>query len=56
MTRLGDPRPFDPDLSPEHPDNRETARRQSLTYDPRHQVYRDSDGCPTRDKFGQPLG
>lgn len=52
-----DPKPkFDSDLSPEAEFNQDAARARGLTYDRRERVYKDSDGCPTRDQFGQPLG
>lgn len=59
MPREQEQRPmpeFDADLSPNHPTNREAARVRGLTYDPVGCVYRDSDGCPILDHFGQPLG
>ena len=46
---------FDPDLSPENERNKDAARERNLIYDRRGRVYRDADGCPVRDKFGQPL-
>ncbi len=48
-------RPFDADVTPQNPANQEAARDHSLTYDRKKRVYRDNDGCPTRDRFGQPL-
>jgi hypothetical protein len=51
------PKPkFDPDLSPDNEANKEAAREHKLIFDRRAGVYRDPDGCPVRDKFGQPLG
>jgi len=47
---------FDPDLSPYHQDNKEAAADHGLHYDPVSRVYRDEDGFPILDKFGQPLG
>jgi hypothetical protein len=47
---------FDPDFSPNHETNRKAAKEQGLRYSPRLRVYVDSDGCPRRDRFGQPLG
>jgi hypothetical protein len=47
---------FDPDLPPDHETNQRAARANGLWYDNAHGVYRDSDGCPTLDKFGQRLG
>lgn len=47
---------FDPDFSPETPHNKEIAKKLGLIYDPITEVYRDVDGCPVRDKYGQPLG
>lgn len=44
------------DFSPQHETNREAARVRRLRYDRRRKVYIDCDGCPVRDKFGQPLG
>jgi hypothetical protein len=46
---------FDPDLSKEHPTNQEAAKVRNLRYSKRHRAYVDEDGCPRRDKFGQPL-
>lgn len=45
--------PFDPDFSPGHPVNRCAAEASGLRYDPVDRVYRDEDGCPVRDRFGQ---
>lgn len=36
--------------------NRDAARKLRVKYDKNGRVYRDSDGCPTLDEFGQPLG
>ena len=47
---------FDPDLSPDHEVNRDAAEEQGLTYDPEEAVYRDEDGCPVLNEFGQSLG
>jgi hypothetical protein len=47
---------FDPDFSPDHEINKEAAKAHRLRYDRRRRIYVDEDGCPTRDKFGQPLG
>ena len=49
-------KPFDADVSPDNPANKEAAREHGLKYDRGERVYRDADGCPTRDRFGQPLG
>jgi hypothetical protein len=46
---------IDPDLLPSNPANIEAARKLGLRYDAFHQVYIHVDGCPRRDKFGQPL-
>jgi len=46
---------FDPDLTPEHQQNKEAARARRLTYDRRKRAYVDEDGCLRRDRFGQPL-
>ena len=46
----------DPDLLPSNIHNREAARAHNLRYDKKHKCYRDEDGCPTRDRYGQPLG
>lgn len=48
-------RDFDPDLSPEAEVNQDAADARGLTYDPRARVYRDEDGCPMRDEYGQPI-
>lgn len=51
-----EPKPaFDPDLSPENPQNKEAARARRLVYDRRARVYKDEDGCIIRDEFGQRL-
>jgi hypothetical protein len=47
---------FDPDVSPKNPQNIRAANARGLRYDRRGRVYRDESGCPTRDRFGQPLG
>jgi hypothetical protein len=47
---------FDPDFSPAHEINVEAARLRQLKYDSKRKVYVDEDGCPTLDRFGQPLG
>jgi hypothetical protein len=47
---------FDPDLSPGSEVNKDAARERGLAYDPEESVYRDEDGCPVLDEFGQPLG
>lgn len=46
---------FDPDLSPYHPINQETASQEGLRYNPRRRAWVDEDGCLIRDEFGQPL-
>jgi hypothetical protein len=46
---------FDPDVPWYEEHNRDAARARGLSYDRRSRVYRDEDGCPTLDKFGQPL-
>lgn len=56
MTRDDDGKKLDPDLSPGSEHNRDAAREKGLSYDTARKVYRDSDGCPVRDRFGQPLG
>lgn len=47
---------FDPDLSPDNSYNKKVAHELGFRYDPKRKVYRDSDGCPVRDRFGQYLG
>jgi len=47
---------FDPDFSPNHETNKDAAKERNLTYDRFSKVYRDSDGCPVLDRFGQSLG
>ena len=47
---------FDPDLSPDNETNRDAAEERGLRYDPAESVYRDEDGCPVLDRFGQPIG
>lgn len=46
---------FDPDLSPEHPHNREAGKERGLHYDQHKEQWVDAGGCPMRDKFGQRL-
>lgn len=46
---------FDPDFSPSNPVNVNAAKDRGLQYDPTGKVYRDEDGCPVRDEFGQQL-
>lgn len=46
---------FDPDFSRHHEINREAARVRNLRFSLRHDAYVDEDGCPVRDRFGQPL-
>lgn len=53
---LVEPVNFDPDLPPDGPHNQRAARVRGLKYDRDHHVYRDRDGLPARDRFGQPLG
>jgi len=47
---------IDADFSPKHPSNVEAAQELGLRYDPVRGAYVDGDGCPTLDRFGQPLG
>lgn len=47
---------FDPDLSPLSEHNQDAAEERGLRYDRDEGVYRDDDGCPVLDEFGQPLG
>jgi hypothetical protein len=56
MTRDDEGKKLDLDLSPGSEHNRDAARKKGLSYDAARKVYRDSDGCPFRDRFGQPLG
>jgi hypothetical protein len=53
---MADEPKFDPDFSPGHEHNKETAKKLGLRYEPKKKQYIDRDGCPTRDRFGQPLG
>lgn len=46
---------FDPDYSPSNPVNVQAAKDRGLQYDPAEKVYRDEDGCPVLDQFGQRL-
>jgi len=48
--------PFEPGLPPSNIHNTEAARARQLKYDPKSKVYRDAEGCPVKDKYGQPLG
>jgi hypothetical protein len=47
---------FEPGLPPHNIHNLEAAKARGLVYSPRRRVYVDEDGCPTLDRFGQPLG
>ena len=47
---------FDADVGPDNPINQEAANARGLRYDSESGVYRDSDGCLVRDRFGQDLG
>jgi len=46
---------FDADHGPENPINTQAAKHFGLIWDKRRRVYVDSEGCPVRDRFGQPL-
>ncbi len=46
---------FDPDFSPEHPNNIEAARQRGWEYDPVKSAYIDEDGCLMADEFGDPF-
>lgn len=46
---------FDVDQRPEHPNNKEAAKSRGLRYDTARKQYLDVSGCPTHDRFGQPL-
>lgn len=46
---------FDSDVSPYNIINQKAARVRGLHYDAKEKIYRDDDGCPIRDKYGQPL-
>jgi hypothetical protein len=51
------PKPrIDPSTSPYTEHNLEAARELRVSYSPRRRCYVDEDGCPQRDRFGQPLG
>jgi hypothetical protein len=47
---------FEKGLPPDSAHNIIVAERLGLIYDPREQVYKDNDGCPVRDRYGQHLG
>jgi hypothetical protein len=47
---------FDASSNPNSSMDREAANQRGLVYDSGERVYRDEDGCPVRDEFGQPLG
>lgn len=47
---------IDPSVPWHEEHNMEAARELGLIYDPRSRVYRDTDGCLIRDRFGQPFG
>ena len=46
---------IDPDLSPKNPVNVNEAGEYGLKYDISKSAYVDCSGCPTLDRFGQPL-
>lgn len=47
---------IDPDIPWNEPHNLEAARKLGIQYDRKAKVYKDSDGCLVRDKYGQELG
>lgn len=47
-------REFDSDLSLDNPANKQAAEDHGLRFDRRRRAYVDEDGCPIRDRFGQP--
>lgn len=47
---------IDPDVPWYEEHNLDAARKLGVTYNRRRGYYVDEDGCPTRDRFGQPLG
>lgn len=50
-----EPPAFDPDLPLSSETNRTAARARGLRFDAKRAAYVDADGCPRRDRFGQPL-
>lgn len=46
---------FDPDLLPDHENNRKAADARGWRFERRKKYYVDEDGCLMADKFGQPL-
>jgi hypothetical protein len=47
---------FDPDLDPLSEHNISVGRQFGLTWDSAYGVWRDADGCPCYDRYGQYLG
>ncbi len=46
---------FDPDSGPDSVANQGAARAYGLRWNESSGSYEDRDGCPMRDRFGQPL-
>ena len=46
---------FDAELGPNHEINQAAARSHGLTYDRGKRAFVDDEGCPVRDKYGQPV-
>lgn len=44
---------FDPDFSPQHPDNIEAARQRGWEYDVIKRAYIDEEGCLMADEYGE---
>ncbi len=47
---------IDPGVPWNEPHNIEAAIKLGVNYDRIFKVYRDLDGCPVLDRYGQPLG
>lgn len=47
---------FEPELPWYNVHNVNAANSRGLVYDDIRSVYVDEDGCPVRDRYGQPIG
>lgn len=47
---------IDPDVPWNEEHNLEAAEKLRVKYDKKAKVYKDSDGCPVLDRYGQELG
>lgn len=47
---------IDPDVPWDEEHNLDSAKKLDIIYDKKIKVYRDKEGCPVLDKYGQYLG